>query len=80
MKEIINGLTKTIGKLRKEIRELTRFRELFTNLSIRHKELGKQLAIKGKVARVEQKKNGVNYVLQIIEAHDTPEGMFIKVK
>jgi len=80
--ETIKGLTKTIDKLRKENELLWKYKEAFLDMNRRCSELTRQLEIKRKcisVIGLKTEDGKINYVLPIIDAIDTPDGMFIKV-
>jgi hypothetical protein len=80
--ETIKGLTKTIDKLRKDNELLWKYKEAFLYMDRCCRELTRQLEIKRKCVRViglKTEDEKISYVLPIIDAIDTPDGMFIKV-
>ena len=76
----IRGLTDTLEKLRNKISELSKYEEMFNDLSIVCEAQKKQLEMKRSVGRVEQVKDNCIYILQITEVLDTPEGLLIRTK
>lgn len=77
--EANKNLNKKIENLQKEVEYLSTFRERCFELEKTAKSLHEALRAKKNTVRVIQKRDDIPYVLQIIDLHDTSEGMFIEV-
>lgn len=87
--KVIEGLGKTIDKLRREVELLTGYEDLSKELARKLEMTEKQLRVKNNVCRIEGYferdlykgiKEPTNiYVLQIDKIEDTREGMYIRV-
>ena len=77
-KSIIKALGTKINELQKEIKRLWTIEEFAKSLMKENKELKKALSIKGKVGRVVVTKGGMDYILQLTQVTDTPNGLFVK--
>lgn len=78
--EVIKNLTQKIENLEKQVRLNEHYKQSFLDEVRRNRELLRQLEIKRKVIRIEGviKDELTNYLLEILDVIDTPEGLFIK--
>jgi hypothetical protein len=78
--ETLEGLNKTINRLRDEIRDLYNYKELAEKQMFDIADLHKRLDVKTKVFKVVVSKDNANYVLMITNILDTEQGVYIEGK
>ena len=80
MLEANRNLSEKVSRLQEEVRELAKFKEMWLEQQRLIERLDKQLEVKRKVMKVLGARDGDLCDLMVLEAHDTPEGMYIKVE
>jgi len=78
-KSVIDGLTKTIDKLREQVKEFYPFKERFMNTILEIKSLEERLRQKHNTVRILKREKEGMFVQKIVKIDDTLEGLFIEI-
>lgn len=77
-KQVLINLNKKIDGLEAQVKELSKYKEMWRDSQILIEQLHKQLKIKRDVLRVVVKKDDVPYLVRLEKVVDTSEGMIIE--
>ena len=76
--QVLINLNKKIDKLEGQVKELSKYKEMWRDNQVLIEGLYKQLKLKRDVLRVVIKKDNVLYLVQLEKVIDTPQGIIIE--